>query len=174
QLAALSHRDKSNQERQRQVDQCWQGIPPDLKTEQSLLSAYVRELMAIGEHDQAEKILSKAINNEPHAQWITLYGLLVCEDPKQPLKKAERWLDKTQSPELLLSLGRLCLQNKQWGRAIDFFEVSLAKQESPEAYAELARLLDYVGESKKSEHYCKKGLLASTNALADNSVLVGH
>ena len=162
---------QDKQARLNTLNQCWEMIPRSLKKEESLLLAYAYELMAMGEHDLAEKILSKAIHGQPHPQWINLYGLLLCADPKKPLTTAERWLDKNQSPELLLTLGRLCLQNKQWGRAVDFFEKSLAQQESPEAYAELARLLDYMGENKKSDHYCKKGLLASTTTLADNKVL---
>src|SRR5690606_39905473 len=58
------------------------------------------------------------------------------------LQAAEALLKQhPQDPLLLLSLGRLCLQAELWGKAREYFEVSLEFSRSPETGAELARLL---------------------------------
>jgi HemY protein len=48
-------------------------------------------------------------------------------------------------PSLLLTLGRLCLQNSLWGKARDYLENSLQVQRNPEACAELAQAFGSVG-----------------------------
>ncbi|MGH1485525.1 MAG: heme biosynthesis HemY N-terminal domain-containing protein [Cellvibrionaceae bacterium] len=149
----------------------WNEVPTNLQEDLNLLSSYGSQLMALGEHDEVEKRLSSALSKTWHGQWVDLYGLLICSDPKKPLKTAEKWLTKQpKSANLLLALGRLCIQNQQWGRSVDFFQQSLALQKRPETYAELARVLDYIGETEKSIEYYKKGLLISTHTLANDRV----
>jgi len=160
-----------NNEKKSQLEALWNEIPNHLQSEESMLSLYASQLMALGEHTIAEKQLAAALQKQWHGQWIDLYGLLLCGDSKKSLQTAEKWLGKySNSPNLLLALGRLCIQNQQWGRAIDFFESSIALQPRAEAYAELARVLDYIGETEKSIHYYKKGLMASVSVLANDTV----
>lgn len=161
----------SDSEKTSALETLWSEIPNHLQREESILSLYASQLMALGEHNTAEKYLASALNKQWHGQWVDLYGLLLCEDPQKPLQTAEKWLkQQANSPNLLLALGRLCIQNQQWGRAIDFFENSIALQPRAEAYAELARILDYIGETEKSVRYFKKGLIASVSVLANDKV----
>ena len=148
------------------LQKMWLDIPRDLQQEQDLLSTYASQLMVLGEYDSAEKHLSEALNHQWHGQWLDLYGLLMCSDPKKLLQTAEKWLSKKpQSSHLLLALGRLCIQNQQWGRAVDFLEKSLSLQKRSETYAELARVFDYLGETEKSLCCYKEGLVTSATVL---------
>ncbi len=181
QLELTLHKEKLNEQIEKNKDlpdadkkalllQVWTDIPLHLQKEESILSTYVCQLLAFGEYDPAEKLLATALNKQWYGQWIDLYGLLLCTDSKKPLQTAEKWLTKyPQSANLLLALGRLCIQNQQWGRAADFFEKSLALQDRSETYAELARLLDHIGEQEKSVSCYKKGLMTSASILTDNS-----
>jgi len=67
---------------------------------------------------------------------------------------------------LLLTLGRLCLQNSLWGKARDYLESSLQVQRNPEACAELARLLAQLGDTERSNQLFQEGL-----GLLDNRLL---
>jgi HemY protein len=58
----------------------------------------------------------------------------------------------------LLTLGRLSLQNRLWGKARDYLESSLRMQRNPEACAELARLLASLGETERSNQLFEEGL----------------
>ncbi|MBX2809842.1 MAG: hypothetical protein KTR20_14550 [Cellvibrionaceae bacterium] len=151
------------------LEAIWRQVPAHLQQQQTLLSLYASQLMALDKHEQAEKLLAAGLNQHWHGQWIDLYGLLLCNNSKHTLKQAESWLKKhSNSPGLLLALGRLCLRQQQWGRAIDFFKESLQRQERTETYAELARVLAHIGENKSSQAYYRQGLLSSTTLLAHN------
>lgn len=145
----------------------WSELPAHLQQEQWFLTYYASQLMTLGEHDEAEKVLARGLKTQWHGQWLDLYGLLICEDRVKPLKTAETWLTKhNNSSHLLLALGRLCMRNQQWGRAVSFLQKSLHLQKRPETFAELARALEYMGEHGKSHRCYKDGLLASSSALA--------
>ncbi|WP_442957724.1 heme biosynthesis protein HemY, partial [Polaromonas sp.] len=60
--------------------------------------------------------------------------------------------------DLLLTLGRLCVQNQLWGKAKEYFESSLVFQRHPETCAELARLLTQLGEVERSNRLFQEGL----------------
>ncbi|NWE73541.1 heme biosynthesis protein HemY, partial [Pseudomonas gingeri] len=88
-----------------------------------------------------------------------LYGLLRGRDPARQLQTAEGWLkDHPADASLLLTLGRLCLQNSLWGKARDYLEGSLRVQRNPEACAELARLLAQLGDTERSNQLFQEGL----------------
>jgi HemY protein len=158
-----------------ELNKLWADVPSHIRLEQSLLSTYASQLIAFGEYDTAEKILSHSLEKQWHGQWLDLYGLLLCNDTKKTLANAEQWLKKhEQSPHLLLALGRLCIQNQQWGRAVYFLEKSLSLQTRPDTYAELARVLEHIGETEKSIDCYKQGLLATTTVLSNPAVFSKH
>lgn len=155
-------------EKKQALSKLWADIPTKIQQNEDILSVYASQLMALGEHDVAEKCLSSALGKQWYGQWIDLYGLLLCSDSRRPLQTAEKWLPKQAgSAHLLLALGRLCIQNQQWGRAVDFFEQSLKLQSRTETYAELARLLDHMSEHEKSHAYYKQGLLKGSKVLIE-------
>ena len=59
---------------------------------------------------------------------------------------------------MLLTLGRLCKKNHLWGKAKAYLERSIEAQPNPEAYQELATLLEQQGEPVAAAAYYQKGL----------------
>lgn len=170
--AIKRHKSSSDTEKKSALNDVWFNIPSHFYQDKTILSTYASQLMALGEHDEAEKILSSGLNKHWYGQWVDLYGFLIPSDEKKLLKNAEKWLSKQpKSANLLLTLGRLCILNNQWGRSVDFFEQSLAIQKRPETYAELARVLDYIGETEKSVNCYKQGLMAATTVLMNDQPL---
>lgn len=146
--------------------ECWKTIPEHFQKDETLLTTYVRELLVLKEHEYAEGLLAKALSHEWHDSWVGLYGLLTVSTPEKTLKTAEGWLkNHGNNPALLLTLGRLCLQNQQWGRAKDFLNESVTLSPTPEAYAELARLQDFLGDHASSHQACRQGLLSAIQHL---------
>ena len=87
------------------------------------------------------------------------HGLIRGDDPARQLQTAEGWLkEHAQDPSLLLTLGRLSLQNRLWGKARDYLESSLRFERNPETCAELARLLASLGETERSNQLFQEGL----------------
>ena len=107
---------------------------------------------------RAEAALRETLDKAWSNQLALDYGLLPTGDAGAQMKAAERWLKKqNDSAELLLTLGRLSLRNHLWGRAREYFMGSLKLQNSPEAHAELGRLLKHMGEQEAYQTHVREG-----------------
>ena len=76
-------------------------------------------------------------------------------DVRARLANAEDWLKRQpRDPQLLLSLGRLCVQSQLWGKAESYLEASLAIAPSWEAHVELAHLAERMDrDDEANRHY---------------------
>ncbi|MDD0842309.1 heme biosynthesis HemY N-terminal domain-containing protein [Pseudomonas sp. Gutcm_11s] len=129
----------------------WQQLSSAHRQDVDLLLAYAGQLRALGAQEEAEEVLRKALKQGYDLRLMRLYGQLRGRDPARQLQTAEGLLkDHPQDPQLLLALGRLCLQNGLWGKAREYFEISLDFARSAETCAELARLLASQGEVEAS------------------------
>lgn len=143
------------------LEEAWDGVPKRLRQEEdSLLAAYVRHLMALGADAQAEPLVREALKKQWSDDLVRLYGLVKGVDPARQLATAEVWL-KThgKNPVLLLTLGRLCLRNRLWGKARLYFESSIGAGPRPETYKALGELLDQLGEADAAKDCFRKGVL---------------
>ncbi|MNR25739.1 putative protoheme IX biogenesis protein [compost metagenome] len=137
----------------------WQQLSSNQRSEPELLLAYAGQLQLLGAQEEAEELLRKTLKQVYDSRLIRLYGLLRGRDPARQLQTAEGLLKQhPQDAQLLLSLGRLCLQNNLWGKAREYFEISLDFSRSAETCAELARLLAHLGELEKSNQLFQEGL----------------
>lgn len=157
----------SNEEKLVSLKDCWNSLPALHQKNVDIVVVYAQALIQINHHDAAETLLANSLQKEWHDEWVTLYGLLETTNGERALKNAEIWQKKTiDNPVLLLTLGRLCLRNTQWGRAKDFFKESLALEKNVETYAELARLYHFLGEEKESQAIYQQSLLTSVKSLS--------
>ncbi|QRY80818.1 heme biosynthesis protein HemY [Pseudomonas sp. PDNC002] len=141
------------------LTQRWQNVPSNLRAQAPLVAAYVEQLLRLGAPEEAEEVLRKALKEGYDSRLVRLYGLARGRDGAHQLKTAEGWLKQHgDDPDLLLTLGRLCLQNKLWGKAREYLEASLSRQRSAETCAELARLLAQLGEVERSNQLFQEGL----------------
>ena len=141
------------------LTQAWQQLSAPLRQEPELIATYVEQLRRLGAQEEAEEVLRSALKRGYDSRLARFYGVLRGADPARQLQTAELWLKQhPQDPALLLSLGRLCLQNQLWGKARDYFETSLKLERHPETCAELARLLAQLGELERSNSLYQEGL----------------
>ncbi len=138
----------------------WQQLSASQRQSVELLAVYAEQLSALGAPEEAEEVLRKALKRGYDQRLMRLYGLLRGRDPARQLQTAEELLKQhPQDAVLLLSLGRLCLINGVWGKAREYFEISLEFERSAEACAELARLLASQGEVERSNQLLHEVLL---------------
>lgn len=144
----------------------WQQLSAAQRQDPELLLAYAGQLRALGAQEEAEEVLRKALKQGYDSRLVRLYGQLRGRDPARQLQTAEALLkQQPQDSLLLLSLGRLCLINGLWGKAREYFEISLEFSRSAETCAELARLLASQGDVARSNQ-----LLQETLALQGRSL----
>lgn len=161
-LVAQAKRTGSTEDTQKLI-KLWQDLPKGVRNQKRVQDAYIHNLFELGEVGQVEGLLRKALKSSWDDELVRLYGLVDGGDVKKQLLVAEGWLrDRPNDPALMLTLGRLSMKNQLWGKARDYFESSLAFKVQPEAYAELAQLMNQLGEHEKSARYYQQGLTLST------------
>jgi HemY protein len=158
-LGLAATRGEDQQTARQALERAWQQLTAAQRQEPRLVLAYAEQLRQVGAQGEAEQVLRAALKREYESHLARLYGLVRGDDPARQLQTAEGWLkDHPQDPSLLLTLGRLSLQNRLWGKARDYLESSLNLQRNPEACAELARLLAGLGETERSNQLFQEGL----------------
>lgn len=138
----------------------WDTLPKSAKQQPMVIHEYVKLLLELGDNNEAEQIIRNTLKRQWDIGLVKLYGLTISSDLSKQISTAETWLRSHLSePVLLLALARLCLANKLWGKARNYLDASLALEPNADAYAELGRLLGFLGEQQKSLDSYKKGLL---------------
>ncbi|MBX8492076.1 heme biosynthesis protein HemY [Pseudomonas cichorii] len=141
------------------LEKAWKDLTSAQRQEPQLVLAYAEQLRRLGAEAQAEEVLRTALKKDYNSHLARLYGLVRGNDESKQLQVAEAWLKHhPDDPSLLLSLGRICLQARLWGKARDYLESSLRLQRNPETCAELARLLARLGETDRSNQLFQEGL----------------
>ncbi|MFD2640776.1 heme biosynthesis protein HemY [Pseudomonas japonica] len=158
-LSLAVQREEGGQAARQSLERAWQQLTNAQRQEPPLVLAYAEQLRQLGAESEAEEILRTALKRDYESHLARLYGLVRGGDPAKQLQTAEGWLKAhPEDPSLLLTLGRLSLQNRLWGKARDYLESSLRLQRNPETCAELARLLASLGENERSNALFQEGL----------------
>ncbi|WP_017902008.1 heme biosynthesis protein HemY [Pseudomonas asplenii] len=158
-LSLAVRREQDGEAGLKSLERAWQQLSAAQRQEPQLVLAYAEQLRQLGADGEAEEALRTALKRQYDSHLARLYGLLRGRDPVRQLQTAEGWLkEHSGDASLLLTLGRLCLQNSLWGKARDYLEASLRVQRHPEACAELARLLAQLGDTERSNQLFQEGL----------------
>lgn len=151
----------------------WQHVPKALRHDNNMVRHYARCLLTLEAHDDAEQLLRDAIKRDWDIDLVYLYGLNETNDPDKQLASAEGWLKGHESnPVLLLTLGRLCVRNKLWGKARSYLEASINIQPRSDSYKELGQLLEQLNEADNAAEYFRKGLMLSAEEKMDDVLTV--
>lgn len=148
------------------LQEVWEDLPKDVKKRAPMVDAYVSQLRRFDGDAIAENLLRRHLQKDWDDRLVNQYGLIAGEDVDRQLIHAENWLkQRPADSNLLLALSRLSLRNKLWGKAREYLESSLKQKQTPEACAELGRLLAALGEHQLSTQYYQQGLLSTTSSL---------
>lgn len=139
--------------------QYWQTVPRELRQEQTMLIDYARTMIGLGAGPRVEPLIAAYLQKSWNADLVVLYGRIELNDPSHQLAVGEGWLKAhPEDAILLLTLARLSLQNKLWGKARSYLEASIAISPSPESYQQLGLLLERMGETDKAMRCFRAGL----------------
>ncbi len=143
----------------RDLDRAWAGVPKPVRADPELAGDYAGYLQERGRDEEAEKLLREALKLGWHPHLVELYGLLDCAQPGRQLARLEKSLrEHPDEPILLLTLGRLSMRAQLWGKARAYLEASIARGGPVDAYRELARLLEHMGEDAEALQVYRKAL----------------
>ncbi len=144
----------------------WDNLPRHVRTHAEIVEAYAQLLLNVQAYNEVEQLIRTQIKRQWDVKLVKLYGLTLSTDINKQINTAEGWLKTHQDdPALLLALARLCVAHKLWGKARNYLDASLALEANPDVYAELGRLLGFLGEQQKALECYKKGLLEYADIL---------
>jgi HemY protein len=133
--------------------QCWQQTEDRLDARVARAAAQL--FIASGDCRRAHAIIAAALDAEWSEDLIVLYGECLGTDVLAQIERSENWLkSRPHERALLLTLGRLCLQQELWGKAQSYLQASLSEQPSRSAHVALAQLFDRIGKPEDANrHY---------------------
>ena len=135
------------------LGECWQHTEDRLDARVARTAAQL--FVALGDCRRAHEIVEAALEAEWSGELILLYGECLGADVLTQIERAEKWLkSRPRDRALLLTLGRLCLQQELWGKAQSYLEASLSDEPSRSAHVALAQLFDRIGKPEDANrHY---------------------
>lgn len=141
----------------------WGSFNKVLQKRELVMEAYLRTLLTSGNSTEAVNLLTKFIKHQWSDRLVELLGYIDNQDAAEQLLLVEGWVkDRPKNVNLMLTLGRLSLRNKLWGKAREYFETALLFSNktrlSAEINAELGRLLEHLGEHEKSLTYYRQAM----------------
>ena len=142
----------------------WSRLPKATRAEPDMIYFYCQQLLSINEQDSALALVKEGIKHHWHTSLILLYGLAKEKDTVKQLATAESWLsDNGRSAELLLTLGRLSINNQLWGKARDYLSESIDVSPSTEAFQVLGELYEtQLSDSVEAMNCYREGLILSS------------
>ncbi len=158
----------------------WQKIWKDLKSDERILPevalAGAVAFEASGQPQEASKILEAALENALDPRLLEAYARCEPAQVARRLEKTEGWLQKNpEAPELLTTLGNLCLSGQLWGQAELYLTRSLARRSDARVHALLASLFDKLERPQEAATQWRLATAVSTTLpvlLADSHLPV--
>lgn len=139
----------------------WSQWPKAQRRAPAVVDAYARKAAGYGLTLPAMDEVESALRREWSPQLVETYSLLAGDDDLDArLRRAEGWLDAhPNDPSLLLALGRLCVRLKQWNKARQHLERSLALTSSASAWEALGDTYTGLGDAALAQR-CYRNAIA--------------
>ncbi|MEO8998612.1 MAG: heme biosynthesis HemY N-terminal domain-containing protein [Rhodanobacter sp.] len=138
----------------------WSQLPKAQRRVPAVIDAYARRAASFGQTLPAMDEVESALRREWSPLLIETYGTLAGDDVEARLRRAEGWLDAhPNDANLLLTLGRMCVRVKLWGKARQHLERSLALVPSAGAWEALGDTFAGQGDAEQAQR-CYRNALA--------------
>lgn len=143
---------------------CLKTIPGEFKRRGKIAAAAVRALAQHGGCSLAQQLLSDSLNAQWDSDLVALYGDCQSADDQPSgmnpqIEQAEKWLNHHRNDAgLLLSLGKLCLRQKLWGKAQNYLEASVSIAPRRAAFTALGQLAEQLGKADAAFKYYQQAM----------------
>lgn len=138
----------------------WSQLPKPQRRPPAVIDAYARRAASFGLTLPAMDEVESALRREWSPLLIETYGTLAGDDVEARLRRAEGWLDAhPNDANLLLTLGRMCVRLKLWGKARQHLERSLALVPGASAWEALGDAFAGQGDAEQAQR-CYRNALA--------------
>ncbi len=141
------------------LSECLKKIPADFKRRGKIAASAAHALIRHGGSTLAQQLLSDSLNAQWDSDLVSLYGDCQSGDLVAQIEQAEKWLNQHKDDAgLLLTLGKLCLHQKLWGKAQNYLEASISVSPSHAAYTALGQLAERMGKPDEAFKYYQRAM----------------
>lgn len=128
----------------------WREIWMGMKSEERILPevalAAAAAFEAAGQFEDASRTIELAISARLDPRLLAAYARADAGQVARRLEKAESWLARhPENPDLLTTLGNLCLAGQIWGQAEHYLKRSVDRRTDARVHALLGSLYDKLG-----------------------------
>jgi len=142
-----------------QLNRLWSELPRTQRSAPDAIAAYAQRAAALGQVLAAMDEIESMLRKQWSERLVRVYGELGEAHADARVQRAESWLGAhPDSPELLLTLGRLCLQSQLWGKAREYLERGLV-------FAPNAALWEALGDCRAAQQASDDAAICYRNAL---------
>lgn len=139
----------------------WKAFAAESRFDTGMVATVARRLLALGCGEEAKSVIEEAIEERGTDGWdsqlAAIYADCKTESTLAQIERAERWLRQhARDPELLATLGKLCMRQALWGKAQSYLEASVALQPSLDAHMTLARLMEKLGRTDEAIRHMRR------------------
>jgi HemY protein len=149
----------------------WAGVPSADRSRPFIAMCAAKAFNQLGLHDDARVLVEKALAVEWDERLVRVYRDCAAQEGSPALltqiEHCEQWLNRHPTDaELELTLGRLCLRQKLWGKAQRHLEQALSNATEPDtvrqAHLWLAQLHEALAQAEEAaSHYRQSALIAA-------------
>lgn len=145
----------------------WQAFWKELKADERTLTevalAGAAAFEANGQLEEASRALEQATPLSFDPRLLTAYSRAEPSQVKRRLEKAETWVQsRPNDPELLASVGHLCLVGQIWGQAENYLSRSLSKRADARVHVLLGSLYDKLNRPQEAASQWRLATAIST------------
>ena len=134
------------------LDSLWRGIPLAQRDQLSLRVIYLRILIDLGGHSEAEKQVVAWLTKDWQVELLGFLGRSSPDNPRKLLKKMRKWLETcAQDALLFLAAARVALYAEEWDAAGQWLEAAYQRGATAEICCELARFCAARGDQPRAD-----------------------
>ena len=145
---------------QARLNSLWSATSRNHRKQAEIIAAYARRASHFGQTLAAMDEIESAQRREWNDQLALCYSEIGPAELATRTRHAEAWLSiAPNSTSLLTTLGRLCRDQKLWGKAIQFLDRAVGIHESPIAWETLGDCHAAAGNEALANHCYRNALL---------------
>ncbi len=142
-----------------ELPKIWSDVPRHLHQEPDLLVKYTDALLAFQDVDEAEKLLAKALKYHWDRKLLRQFAKVPSTRPSKQLAYAESWLKShPDDAGLYVCLGKLCIQNRLWGKAQGYLVKARELEPSPGILHDLGQVYERLDDKTLALSCYRQGL----------------
>lgn len=133
----------------------WHTMPGTDRIDPQFIRRAAEAMAATGACTENAQLIEDTLEEQWDSSLLEHYARCEGGDVLGRIAHCEKWLhEHPGDAQLLLTLGRLCVQRQLWGKAQSYLEASLAVAPDCAAHIELARLFDRLEKTDEANrHY---------------------